>query len=63
MGEKRKSSFKILLKSASKKKWNKLELFHSLEFGYYSTRVDKYRIRANGAWYPKGEKNKYFSKK
>jgi hypothetical protein len=62
MGEKRKSVFTILLKSKGKKKFDKVEMFRSFEFGYYDSRVNKYRIRVNGKWYPKGKKE-FFSKK
>ena len=59
MAEKRKPILVILLKKEGKKKSNKVELFDGRDFGYYAPRCDKYRIRANGRWYPKGKKSYY----
>jgi hypothetical protein len=62
MAEKRKSVFVFLLKKTGTRKCNKVEIFNCRDFGYYSARVDKYRLRANGKWFPKGRKQ-YFSMK
>jgi hypothetical protein len=60
MAEKRKPDFVFLLKKTGKKKKNKVELFNSREFGDYSKRNYQYRIRVNGCWFPKGEKEYYY---
>jgi hypothetical protein len=63
MSEIRTPDFIFLLKKQGKKV-GKLELFDSEKWGvkYYSrNKAKKYRLRANGKWFPKGE-IKYFSK-
>ena len=59
MGEKRKPTFIFLLRNEGKKKSNKVELFDSRSFGHYAPRCDKYRVRANGRWFPRKEKKFY----
>ena len=60
MAEKRKPDYTILLKKEGKKKFNKIELYNSELWGVYTRRAYKYRIRANGRWYPKGAKKFYY---
>jgi hypothetical protein len=59
MGEKRKPCNVILLKKQGKKT-NKVEMFsaHTMGKGY---RLNRYRLRINGKWWPKG-KEEYFTK-
>jgi hypothetical protein len=55
--------FTVLLKSQRKRSWNKVEIFDCRYFGYYASRVDKYRIRVNGKWFPPKSSKTFYSKK
>lgn len=63
MAEKRKPEITILLRKTGKKKHSKLELFKRELFTDermpYRHVSQKYRLRVNGVWYPKGEKRYY----
>jgi len=64
MAEYRKPTISLLLKKEGKKKQSKVELFKRELFTQEpmpSRHVkQKYRLRVNGVWYPKGEK-RYFA--
>lgn len=61
MGEKRRPALTILLRFSGKKKSNRVELFRAAGFsnyitsGYHRSLYNRYRIRLDGAWWPKGE--------
>ncbi len=54
MAEKRKPHATMLLKF--KGKTNKMEMFNMRQWEPHNHMGNKYRIRINGAWFPKGKK-------
>ena len=61
MGEKRKPEYVILLRKQGNKEAHKLEIFKAKIFNGETFRNrQRFRVRFNGKWFPKGEKE-YFN--
>lgn len=61
MSEKRKPEYVILLRNQGNKSTHKLEIFKAQIFdGRTFNNKQKFRVRFNGKWFPKGKKD-YFN--